>query len=233
MKRVIPTVLAMILLCTSAFAEVSTLSVSGSGTVYMEADHVSACLGVDLSGEDLTELQNQANATVAKICDALQAAGLEEKDISTSHIYISPNYNYSSFSDERKFTGYTISHSLAIITEDADEIGMYIDTAFAAGANSFDSISFSLRDDSEARDKALELAVREAFRKAEVIAAASGKSLEGILEINEGDLNTTYNNSSGAAYKMMPMEAAGTADTTVRAAQVSVNANVQIIFEIK
>lgn len=232
MKKLLAIVLAMMLLCGAALADENRLTVSGTGTVNMEANQVSATLGVMLNGEDLSKVQAEVNETVNRICDALEAAGLNEKNISTNYIYVSPRYDYGSMGDEQELVGYTVSNSLSILTADTEAIGMYIDTAFAAGANTFDSISFSVQDDSEARDKALELAVQEAFRKAEVIAAAANRNIEGILEINEGNMNASYNNGA-VSYKMALTEAAGAADTAVRAAQVSVSASVQIIFEIK
>lgn len=233
MKRILLLVLAMVLCFGTALADESKLSVSGSGTVYMEADQVSATLGVMISGRDLAEVQAQVNATVADICTALEAAGLDKKSISTNYIFVSPRYDYGMDGNDQELVGYAVNNSLSILTENTDQIGAYIDAAFAAGANTFDSISFSVRDDSEARDEALRLAVQEAARKAEVIAAASGKNLDGILEINEGHQNTSYN-STAASYKMFATEAAAAgADTMVRAAQVSVSASVQIIYEMK
>ncbi|MBP3409806.1 MAG: SIMPL domain-containing protein [Clostridia bacterium] len=233
MKRILVMALTILFCFGAALADESKLSVSGSGTVYMKADQVGASLGVMLSGEDLAKVQAQVNATVADICTALEAAGLDEKGISTNYIFVSPRYDYGVNGNDQELVGYTVNNSLSILTENTEEIGAYIDAAFAAGANTFDSISFSVRDDSEARDEALRLAVQEASRKAEVIAAASGKNLEGILEINEGYQNTAYNSGAGASYKMLATEASGAVDTMVRAAQVSVSASVQIIYEIK
>jgi len=233
MKKILLLCLALALCFGTALADESTITVSGSGTVYMEADQVSATLGVMLSGRDLAKVQAEVNETVANVCAALEAAGMEKKNISTNYIFVSPRYDYGSVGNEQELVGYTVNNSLSILTEDTEAIGAYIDAAFAAGANTFDSISFSVQDDSEARDEALVLAVQEARRKAEVIAAASGKKLEDILEINEGYQNTAYNNSA-ASYKMLATEAAaGAADTTVRAAQVSVSASVQMIYEMK
>jgi len=234
MKRILMIVLVLALLCGIALADESTLSVSGSGTVYMEADQVTATLGVNLNGQDLAALQSAANETIAGICDALLAAGLKDEDISTGYIYISPDYNSSSWSRDNQQSGYIVNHSLIISTQDTDKIGAYIDAAFAAGANNFDSVSFSVQDDSEARDKALELAVQEAGRKAKVIAEASGRNLGDILEINEGYQGASYNSSTSASYKLWAVEeAASSADTNIRAAQVHVSASVQIIYELK
>ena len=233
MKKILAFALGLLLICCSALADETKLTVSGSGTVYMEADQVSATLGVMLSGKDLAKVQAEVNETVARVCDALVKAGLDEGNISTNYIYVSPRYDYGSMGDEQELAGYTVNNSLSILTTDTDAIGAYIDAAFEAGANTFDSIAFSVQDDGKARDEALVLAVQEAQHKAEVIASASGKAIEGILEINEGYQNVGYDNGAVASYRMLNAEASAGFDTTVRAAQVSVSANVQIIYELK
>lgn len=241
MKRMLAICLALLLMIAgSALADEGRLLVSGSGTVYMQADRVSASLGVNMSGEDLADVQRQANAAVNAICDALLAAGLDEKGISTNYIYINPRYEYISDTslsraggEQQVLVGYTVNNSLTIETSDIDMIGTYIDAAFSAGANTFDSINFSVVDDSEARVRALELAVQDARVKAEVIAAASGKTLGEIEEIAEGGSGSYSNSASGGARYAMLESAAYDAGTTVRAAQISVTANVEISYELK
>ena len=233
MKKLLAILLAMLLVLTgAAFADEGELIVSGKAKVFMEADCVSASVGLSLSGEDLAALQSEANATVLAICEALKAAGLAEKDISTNYIYMSPRYDYSS--DREEIIGYTINNSLTITTGEMDRIGEFIDAAFSAGANTMDSISFTATDSSAASLKALELAVQDARAKAETIAAASGKTLGEVIEIREGGAEEYYydNAVTGARYAMT--EAADTAaGTTVRASQVSVSAEVQITYELK
>lgn len=229
MKRIFAVMLAFVLMLgCGALADV-TLNVTGSGTVYMEADLATASLGVYLQGEDLETLQQEANATIAAICDALQTAGLDAKDISTNYIYINPRYDYSEMTE--RLVGYSVNNSLTIRTGDLDRIGAYIDAAFAAGANSFDSINFTVSDDTQARMQALELAVQDAHAKAEVIAKASGKQLMGMISISEGVQTDYWNNSvSGSVMRAESMDAA--AGTTVRAAQVKVTAEVQVSYDM-
>lgn len=233
MKRIIAIALMMIMLLGCGALAEGTLNVTGSGTVYVAADRVSASLGISISGEDLAELQNQANERMSAICQALLDAGLEGSNISTNYLYISPRYDYSG--EMEKITGYSISNSLTILTDDIDSIGSYIDAAFAAGANTFDSIDFTTKDDSEAQRKALELAVADAQGKAEVIAAASGRSLGDILTISQGEEDdySYYNSTAGSGMYMREESAMDGAATTVRAAQIRVNAQVQISYELK
>lgn len=232
MKRIIAIALMMIMLLGCGALAEGTLNVTGSGTVYVAADRVSASLGISISGEDMAELQNQANERMSAICQALLDAGLEGSNISTNYLYISPRYDYSG--EMEKITGYSISNSLTILTDDIDSIGSYIDAAFAAGANTFDSINFTTKDDSAAQRKALELAVADAQGKAEVIAAASGRSLGDILTISQGEEDdySYYNSTAGSGMLYKEAAAMDGAATTVRAAQIKVSAQVQISYAL-
>lgn len=231
MKRIFALLIGIALLVSSgAFA--ATLDVTGSGTVMVDADVVKISLGVSLAGEDLAEIQMQMNETVENICSALKEQGVSENDISTNYFYITPEHNHSSFRGaDHELTGYSVSNSLSIVTESIDTVGELIDAAFAAGANSFDSIDFSAKDNTAAQNRALELAVQNAMEKAELIAAASGKQLGEIVLIDATGANYSYSNSGSMteAYAKDVMSASG---TTVRATRLAVTANIKISYEL-
>lgn len=231
MKKVLSIVLAMLMLIgASALAE-KTLNVTGSGTVYLDADIAYASLGVSYTGADLSVIQQQANETIEAVCQAMEEAGLDAKNISTDNINIYPMYDYSK--NESKLTGYRIDERLSIHTEDIDALGAYIDAAFAAGANTFDSITFSVKDDSQAKKDALKKAVQDAREKAEVIAEASGEEIDSVITISENAQYSYYNRDTKAyTADIAPMAAEGSA-TTVRVAQINVSADVQISYRLK
>ena len=231
MKKVLSIVLAMLMLIgASALAE-KTLNVTGSGTVYLDADIAYASLGVSYTGADLSVIQQQANETIEAVCKAMEETGLDAKNISTDNINIYPMYDYSE--NESKLTGYRIDERLSIHTEDIDALGAYIDAAFAAGANTFNSITFSVKDDSQAKKDALKLAVQNAREKAEVIAEASGEEIDSVITISENTQYSYYNTDTKAyTADIAPMAAEGSA-TTVRVAQINVSADVQISYRLK
>ncbi len=229
MKRIFIVALALLIMIGGCALAEKTLNVSGSGTVYVDADIAYASLGVSCTGINLTEIQQSANQTIEAICAALEQAGLDPKNISTDSIYISPVYDYSERVE--KLTGYQIDERLSIRTEDIDSLGAYIDAAFAAGANRFDSITFAVQDDSQAKKDALKLAVQDAYDKAAVIAQASGEEIDGVISISEGGQNSYYNTFS-ASDMLMKAESAA-AGTTVRAAQINITADVQISYQLK
>ena len=202
-----------------------------SGTVYLDADIAYASLGVSYTGADLSVIQQQANETIEAVCQAMEEAGLDAKNISTDNINIYPMYDYSQ--NDVKLTGYRIDERLSIHTEDIDALGAYIDAAFAAGANTFNSIIFSVKDDSQAKKDALKLAVQDAREKAEVIAEASGEEIDSVVAISENAQYSYYNTDTNAyTADTTPMAAEGSA-TTVRVAQINVSADVQISYRLK
>ena len=230
MKKVLSIVLAMLMLIGSSALAEKTLNVTGSGTVYLDADIAYASLGVSYTGADLSVIQQQANETIEAVCKAMEEAGLDAKNISTDNINIYPMYDYSE--NDSKLTGYRIDERLSIHTEDIDALGAYIDAAFAAGANTFDSITFSVKDDSQAKKDALKKAVQDAREKAEVIAEASGEEIDSVVTISENEQYSYYNTDS-RAYIMKSESADAGAGTTVRAAQINVSADVQITYRLK
>ena len=234
MKKLICTLMVLALVCAGALAE-GVLNVNGSGTVYMTADRVSATMGVTMTGEDVAQMQSEVNARLNTICAALAEAGLAESDISTNSIYIYPQYDYSE--NIQKLVGYSISSSINVTTDDVDSIGAYIDAAFAAGANTFDSINFSATDTADAKKQALEMAVQSAMEKAEVIAAAAGGVLGELKAVSEGEANL-YSNAyafeeSLGGVRMYADKVEAAAGTSVHAAQISVTANVQLTYELR
>lgn len=230
MKKMICLLILCAMLFTGAMAE-GLLNVSGSGTVYMTADRVSATMGVTMTGEDVGKTQKKVNEILNAICAALAEAGLEESSISTNSIYIYPQYDYSS--NVQKLVGYNISSSINVLTSDIDNIGRYIDAAFAAGANTFDSISFSATDTAAAKKQALEIAVANAMEKAGVIAATSGRELGELKSISEGTENYyVYENNAGDA-RVYADKVEAAAGTSVHAAQISVSAEVQLSYELR
>lgn len=230
MKRffAILTILAMLLSC-SALAEATELTVRGTGVVSVTADVATVILGVRESSEDVRVAQATVNEKINAIYAALLEAGVAAKDIGTESIFIYANYDYSDV--EERLVGYTASNTMSVTTTDIDKVGEYIDIAFAAGANTLDTVNFSSRDNAEAQQEALELAVRNAYEKAEVIAAAAGMEIASVKSFEETDEN--YYSMTNAKYSNLRAE--GTAEdagTMVQASSLQISASILVEFEL-
>lgn len=229
MKKLLVVLMISALLLTAAFAE-GKICASGSATVYAPADYASVSLGIYYAGKDVGELQQRANAAISAVCEALEAQGVPASDISTGYFYINPEYEYKD--DGRELSGYTINYSLTVVTQELDRVGAFIDAAFAAGANNFDSVNFSLRNDRAARDEALKQAIADAQAKAGLMAEAAGCELGELVELRESSSGGYYTSEFSVNDALGKAETAA-AGTTIHAAQVAVSAGVDIVYAAK
>ena len=222
--------LALTLGLSAAFAD-TKITVTGSGEVLIPADVAVISLGVNVRSAEAPSAQAEANEVIAKIREALTAAGIDEEDISTGYINLYAAYDYSS--SVERITGYNASSTLAVKVTDMTRVGEVIDLAFGAGANMLDGVSFSAKDDTAARAEALKAAVADAKAKADVLAEAAGL---GKLEIDSSAESGVYAYDSGAnnfSAKGMITEQAEDAATVIRAAKICVSASVTITYEAK
>ena len=223
--------LALTLGLSAAFAD-TKITVTGSGEVLIPADVAVISLGVNVRSAEAPSAQAEANEVIAKIREALTAAGIDEEDISTGYINLYAAYDYSS--SVERITGYNASSTLAVKVTDMTRVGEVIDLAFGAGANMLDGVSFSAKDDTAARAEALKAAVADAKAKADVLAEAAGL---GKLEIDSIAESGVYAYDSGAnnfsAKGMITEQADGDAATVIHAAKICVSASVTITYEAK
>lgn len=231
MRRILSFLLAaMLLLSCAALAEdTTTLTVRGTGVVSVTADVACVVLGVREMAADVREAQATVNEKINAIYDALIEAGVEPKDIGTESIYIYASYDYSN--GEERLVGYNASNNISVTTQQIDRMGEFIDVAFAAGANSLDSVNFSSLDNADAQKEALELAVQGAFEKAEVIAAAAGMKILRVKSFDE--TQDRYTVDTGAKYSNVRTEGAALdRSTMVQASSLQIEASVLVEFEL-
>lgn len=218
-------IIAMLLFTTPALAS-ETVTVLGEGLVYMDADQATFYVGVRETGDDVMFAQSAVNERIANIIATFENLGIEKKDMATNSINIYPSYDYSEKGE--KITGYTAYNSICVMTKNIDKVGEYIDAAFAAGANTLDSVTFSASDTSDASKKALTLAVKSARDKAEVLAEAAGMKITGVYEINE---QSAYSYENGMLrYAEAASNDTAAIGTQVMTSQLQVCANVSVTY---
>ena len=185
MKRMLKTLLLACLIALMVFTacadgkDKTEINVNGSGEVLVAADTAVITLGITTRNKDVLKAQNTVNATIEKIRAALIENGIKKEAINTDRLSIYAIYDYSN--NVERLTAYNASSYLAIRTTDMDMVGKIIDIAFGAGANTLNDIGFSASDTEEASTEALTAAVKDARRKAEIMAAAAISILPIIL----------------------------------------------------
>lgn len=218
---------AIMLLCASLALAETKITVNGTGETQVSADTAVITLGVSARDKDVLKAQQKVNDAIAAIRQALIAKGVREENINTDYISIYASYSYDG--DQEQVEAYSASSTLAIKVTEMGSVGMLIDEAFAAGANTLNGISFSASDTRAAGEESLKKAVAEAKARAEALAEASGLKITGIEIISEGGI-FNYSNDVGNFSNRTKEEAATGSGTIVQAAKLIVTATVSITF---
>jgi uncharacterized protein len=144
-------------------------------------------LGVQTEAETAQEAM-QANAErMADLTRTLLDSGLSEDDLATATISLYPRWDMNGTS----IVGFTAENQVTVTIRNLDRVGAIIDGGVRAGANLTSGIEFRVSDSNAAAERALEEAVADARRKAEVLAAAGGAGLGAVVSIVEAGSSFT------------------------------------------
>ncbi|RJE80182.1 SIMPL domain-containing protein [Paracoccus sp. JM45] len=206
-------------------AEMSHLSVSGDGLARIAPDMATIQLGVTGQADSANAAMDQNSTQQAAVIKALTDTGIEQAQIQTSGLNLSPLMKY----DEDRapsVTGYQASNIVTVRVADLTRLGEVLDAIVNAGANEISGITFAREDGADAQDDARRQAVTDARRKAQVLAEAAGLTLGPVLTIRDSQ-------SGGSTPRpMMRMEAAMADSVPVQAGQMEMSAQVDIEYAL-
>jgi uncharacterized protein YggE len=161
-----------------------SLNLSAYGEVRMAPDMATITFGV-LTEAPTAAAAMRSNATrMTEVMAALRRAGIAERDVQTSGLNLSAQYDYVQ-NEPPKLRGYQASNRVTVTINDLSKVGTTADAVVAAGVNQIDGIGFGLRDSSAAEDQARQLAVRALQARAALYAQALGVPLAGIRSLTE------------------------------------------------
>jgi uncharacterized protein len=198
-----------------------TLLVNGTGAVTTVPDRAELSFGVVSEGATARAALAANSTEMRRVIDAVKSAGVDEKDIQTQQVALSPRYS----NDGQRIVGYTAQNTVAAKLRDLDRAGVVIDAAVAAGANQVSGPSLIRSDRTEIYRNALRAAVADARAKAQTLAAASGVTVGRVVNLVEG----------GAAPPPVPVAEGATrqeAPTPIEPGTQTVEANVTVTFAI-
>ena len=159
-----------------------TVQVTGTATINITPDRALIQLGVQSNGATPDAVQIANSVAIQKVFKALEAQGIQPKDISTDLYVIEPVYeNY----DSLYIKGYRINNIVAVTLRDVKKTSAAIGVALKAGANQVINVDFYTSELRKYRDQARELAMKAAQEKAQALAKAAGAEAGCVLSINE------------------------------------------------
>jgi uncharacterized protein len=232
-------ILAAALLLTPGFAAAQaappqeqprTLAVSAVGTLELEPEQGVITLAVE---SEATTAQAAAGANaqrMSQLMTALRRAGVQERHVRTVSYELRPEYARQERTQEPpRIVGYRAVNMVQVTVDTVARLGGIIDTAIGSGANRVANIRFQLRDPHAAHAEASAIAMRNARRQAEAIAAAAGERLGAPLSISTGGYMPPPSPMQyGRAEMAMSMDVA----TPVEGGTLTVTAHVNVVYRL-
>jgi uncharacterized protein len=206
-----------------------TIAVTGVGKVVIAPDVADLRIGVSFTRPTVKAARADAAATMTRVIAALKALGIADKDIQTTNLSLQPAYDYSANANPPRITGYTLSNGVAITIRDLDKVGDAIDNSLAAGATSFDGVSFRVDDPARAQKQARTDAMTQAKANADTLASAAGVTITGVASISEATAQTPYPIYYGTAVGGAPVK---DAPTPIEAGTTDVTITVSVVYLI-
>lgn len=219
-------ILASNVVPASAESVAREIIVAGEGRVSVVPDMATLRIGVQRQSRTAGEAMSLASADMSAVLKKLLAVGIENRDLQTSNVGLSPRYQH--FNDGRppRITGYIASNNLVVRVRDLNLLGKVLDQVVDDGANTLNGIFFGVADKAPSRERARELAVTDARTKAGQLARAAGVELGKVMTIRESGVGQT----PVPIQRGMMLEAADS--TPIAAGEIDILEQVTVIFGI-
>ena len=125
-----------------------------------------------------------AAAAMTRVVAALKAAGLADKDIQTSTLSLSPNFDYNA-GNAGKLTGYTLSNAASATVRDLDRVGDALDGRWPPGRRASTGSPSGSTTRPLPRRRARTAAMARAKATTDQLAAAARVHITGVASVSE------------------------------------------------
>lgn len=215
------------------------ITTQGHSEVKVRPDSLGVNVTLETKNEKLAEARSENNKKAQAIIAALKGLNIPNLKLETQGINVYPMQDYQK-DKLPKVIGYQVSNSLHVTVTGAapDTLGEYgsriVDTSLNAGANNVNGLSFYLNDTAPARAQALEQAVKDAQRNAEVMAKATNVSIVGVHSMEGAPQFNSFPPRPMPMYSMKARAAGGAemdAAAPVETGETTVTSDVTIRYK--
>jgi uncharacterized protein len=208
----------------------STLNLNVNSNVKKAPDMATISAGVVTQARTAKAAMDDNARRMSAAFTALKAAGIADRDLQTSGINLSPQYNYIA-NQRPTIKGYEASNRVTVRIRKLENIGPVLDALVAQGVNEINGPTFGLDNPEAELDTARTEAMATAMRRAELYARASGMRVKRVVTINESG---GYEPPQPRPMMMMSRMAADVApETPVAPGEVTLTIQLNVQFELE
>lgn len=168
--------------------DTARMTVKGKGFASAPPDAIAITMNLKNTKDTYKLAMESAAIALEQLRETLKPLGFPKNDIKSSHFSIDSAYEYKNDyrgENKRYFVGYAYRNDLRITFEnDSERLGQILFALSICPANPEFSVRFFLKDQSDLEETLLGNAVRDAQKKAQILAAAGGVMLGEILAID-------------------------------------------------
>jgi len=209
--------------------QLRNISVTGNAQVILPPDIAYISIGVHSEAKTATEAVASNNSQTQAVIAAIQAQGVDPKDIQTTNFSV---YQQEKFSPSGDSLGsyFMVDNTVYVTIRDITKIGSILDASIGAGANNIYGITFDVQDKDAALATGRDEAMKDAQAQAEQLAQAAGVTL--------GDVQTIsyYSSVPSPIYydnKVAPAAAGGGGSVPISTGQLTLTVSVSVTYGIK
>lgn len=204
-----------------------SVSVTGTGKITVKPTIAHISFGVFTHESTASAAQTGNDAIMAKITAALKAAGIKAEDIQTTGYSLQPRWVWDKTTEKNIQDGYDMNDNVMVTVRTIADAGKIVSIIADNGANTISGISFDVDDATMEQTKlaALDLAMANARKKADVVAKAAGKTITSVQTVN-------VNENTYTPYPMFKADqaASGSAAAPVEAGTLDIEMSVSVTY---
>ncbi len=165
-----------------------TITVKGMGKISVKPNLIVVSFRVESKDKDYDKTLELGSQKIDLLNKSLEKIGFEKNDIKTTNFDVQANYE--SVKDENGryrnvFKEYCLNHNLKVEFDfDMKRLGEVLHSITQSGTKPEFSISFTVKDPSEIKQKLLEEAAKEAKETAKVLCRQTGVKLGDLVSID-------------------------------------------------
>lgn len=206
------------------------------GEIRVKPDIATIQAGVVSEGKTAAEALSKNTPALAKLVEAVKAAGIASSDLMTSQVSLIPRMTQPPVTPGPRppraatIDGYEARTGLTITVRDLAKAGPLIDALVAAGSNEMSGIGFGLADESKAKDEARKKAADAARARAALYAQALGVKVGDLVSIVEAEAESIGRPQGDVrAFRM----AASAAPISVEPGEITVTSSLRTVWRIE
>lgn len=156
-------------------AEANTIYVGADGKYEAAPDTARIQFNVSVQDDSSKAAYERASKNVEQVREVLRANGIDVKAATIGFFSVQPVYDYRN--GKQKLTGYRVTTDVTLKLKDFSKVASITQQLADANVSESQSLTYTLDDIDEAKNKAVEDAYRRAHNSAEALARASGRPL--------------------------------------------------------